>query len=59
MYDTMRVSQDDRKKSESIVYYDHTKGGVDVVDLVEIGEMDSQRKLLFTRHCSNQRENII
>ena len=34
MFDTMRVSKDQRKKTEPLVYYDHMKGGVDVVDLV-------------------------
>ena len=37
MSDTMRVSKDQRKKTEPLVYYDHMKGGVDVVDLVPIG----------------------
>ena len=30
----MRVSKDLRAKPQPIVYYDHAKGGVDVVDLV-------------------------
>ena len=37
MFDVMRVSKDQRKKSEPPVYYDHMKGGVDVVDLLSIG----------------------
>ena len=37
MYDEVRVSQDARTKPQPIVYYDHMKGGVDVVDLVSTG----------------------
>ena len=37
MFDTMCVSKDQMKKTEPLVYYDHMKGGVDVVDLVSIG----------------------
>ena len=37
MSDTLHVSKDQRKKPDPIVYYDHMKGGVDVVDLVPIG----------------------
>ena len=36
MHDEMRVSKDKRKKPEPLVYYDHMKGGVDVIDLVSI-----------------------
>ena len=34
MHATMRVSKDERRKPEALVYYDYMKGGVDVVDLV-------------------------
>ncbi len=34
MHDEMRISKDERKKPEPIVYYDHMKGGVDIVDLL-------------------------
>ena len=34
MYDTVRVSKDQRKKPDVLVFYDKTKGGVDVVDYV-------------------------
>ena len=34
MHNEVRVSQDIRKKPHPFVYYDHTKGGVNVVDLV-------------------------
>ena len=37
MFNEVRVSRDQRKKPQPIVYYDHMKGGVDVVDLVSIG----------------------
>ena len=34
LHDEIRVSRDQRRKPQPIVYYDHTKGGVDVVDLL-------------------------
>ena len=34
LYEGVRVSKDEGKKPHAIVYYDHTKGGVDVIDLV-------------------------
>lgn len=34
MQDDVRVTKDERCKPDSLVLYDHTKGGVDVVDLV-------------------------
>ena len=34
MHDTVRVSRDERLKPHPIVYYDHMKGGVDIVDLL-------------------------
>ena len=37
MFDEMRVSKDLRTKPEPLVYYDHMKGGVDVIDLVSLG----------------------
>ena len=34
MHDEMRISKDERKKPAPIVYYDHMKGGVAIVDLL-------------------------
>ena len=34
MYEEARVSKDERKKPHAIVFFDHTKGGVVVIDLV-------------------------
>ena len=34
MHDTVRVTKDQRRKPYVIVFYDYTKGGVDVVDLI-------------------------
>ena len=34
MQDDVRVTKDERCKPDSLVLYDHTKGGVDVADLV-------------------------
>ena len=34
MHDTVKVTQDQRKKPQVHSMYDHTKGGVDVVDLL-------------------------
>ena len=36
MHDDVRVTKDERCKLYSLVLYDHTKGGVGVVDLVSI-----------------------
>ena len=35
MHDHVQVTKDERCKPDSLVSYDHTKGGVDVVDIVE------------------------
>ena len=35
----MRVSKDQRKKPEPLVYYDYMKRGLDVVDLVSISAL--------------------
>ena len=37
MFDEVRISQDQPLNPKPIVYHDHMKGGVDVVDLVSIG----------------------
>ena len=34
MHDEMRVSKDARNKPEPILYYDHMKGCVDIIDLL-------------------------
>ena len=34
MHDNVRITKDQRKKPDVIVFYDYTKGGVDVVDLL-------------------------
>ena len=34
MSEDIRISKDERGKSQQIVYYDHMKGGADVVDLL-------------------------
>ena len=34
MHNQVKLSVDERKKSHALVFYDHTKGGVDVVDLI-------------------------
>ena len=34
MHNQVKVSVDERKKPHVLVFYDHTKGGVDVVDLI-------------------------
>ena len=34
MHGDIRISKDERKKPQPIVYYDHMKGGVGVVDLL-------------------------
>ena len=34
MHDEMRISKDECKKPAPIVYYDHMKGGFDIVDLL-------------------------
>ena len=35
----MRVSKDQRKKPEPLVYHDHMKRGIDVVDLVPLSAL--------------------
>lgn len=37
MFNVMRVLKNHRKKSEPLVYYDHIKGSIDVVNLVSTG----------------------
>ena len=37
MHDTVRVTKDTIRKPDIIKLYDHTKGGVDVVDLISSG----------------------
>ena len=34
MHNQVKLSVDERKKPHALVFYDHTKGGVDVVDLI-------------------------
>ena len=34
MHNQVKLSIDDRKKPHALIFYDHTKGGVDVVDLI-------------------------
>ena len=34
MHSQVKFSVDERKKTHALVFYDHTKGGVDVVDLI-------------------------
>ena len=34
MHDNVRVTKDKRRKRQAHTFYDHTKGGVDVVDLI-------------------------
>ena len=34
MHNEVKLSVDERKKPHALVFYDHTKGGVDVVDLI-------------------------
>ena len=34
MYDRVKITNDQRLKPQVIVVYDHTKGGVDVIDLI-------------------------
>ena len=34
MHNQVKLSIDERKKPHALVFYDHTKGGVDVVDLI-------------------------
>ena len=34
MHNQVKLSVDERKKRHALVFYDHTKGGVDVVDLI-------------------------
>ena len=34
MHDHVRVTKDKRRKRQAHTFYDHTKGGVDVVDLI-------------------------
>ena len=34
MHDNVRVTKDERRKPQVHTFYDHTKGGVDVVDLI-------------------------
>ena len=34
MHDDVQVTKDKRYKPDLLILYDHTKGGVDVVDLV-------------------------
>ena len=36
MHDKVKVTYDQRCKSHVLLMYDHTKGGVDVVDLISI-----------------------
>ena len=38
MHDTVKVTNDVRKKAQVHVMYDHTKGGVDVVDLLSTND---------------------
>lgn len=37
MFNVMRVLKNHRKKSEPVIYYDHIKGSIDVVNLVSTG----------------------
>ena len=34
MHNQVKLSVNERKKPHALVFYDHTKGGVDVVDLI-------------------------
>ena len=34
MHNQVKLSVDERKKPHALVFYDHNKGGVDVVDLI-------------------------
>ena len=34
MHNQVKLSVDEKKKHHALVFYDHTKGGVDVVDLI-------------------------
>ena len=43
MHDDMRCSRDERKKPNTICFYDKTKGGVDVVHMV-IGKYTNKYK---------------
>ena len=36
MHDRVKVTKDQRSKPQVIVIYDHTKGGLDVVDLLSV-----------------------
>ena len=53
MYDEIRVSKDQRVKPQPIVYYDHMKGGVDVVDLVSIGASTRSKTKRWTLNANS------
>ena len=52
MYDEMRVPKGKRKKPEPLVYYDHMKGSVDVVDLVSIGAITRAKTKRWTLNAN-------
>ena len=62
MHNQVKLSVDERKKPHALVFYDHTKGGVDVVDLISakmLTRMKTRRWTLnvfaLTQHAPMQK----
>ena len=51
MHDKVLRNIDDRNKLHTLVFYDHTKGGVDVVDLISAKNFNKNKNKKMDHKC--------
>ena len=53
MHDEVKVTKDIRRKPQVLTFYDHTKGGVDVVDLISSSLSTRVKSKRWPINCSS------
>ena len=51
MHDKVLTNIDDRNKPNTLVFYDHTKGGIDVVDLISAKKFNKNKNKKMDHKC--------